>query len=259
MNKFTILLRKDWTESVRKHRLMVLTLVFLSLGILSPVTAKYLPEIVDAIFKAFGEIPDLGLIIPKPVINDSYVQYYKNLTQMGVLIQILVTMGIVSDEKKKGTAILILTKSVSRSMFIVSKYVMSCIVLVISMIPSFVAFYFYTWMLFNEQPLNGAFMGILVFILLLVFIISFTLFASTVAKSTAISAMIALGGYFSISIVSALPRISEYFPMYLLNASFDLSVGAGSISEFIPVIVITAAASVGFMILSVASFRYQEL
>ncbi len=259
MNRFTVLLHKDLIESIRKHRLLVLVLVFLMFGILSPVTAKYLPEIVSLILSSVGEMPDFGIAIPDPVMNDSYVQYYKNMTQMGIFIQILVMMGIVSEEKRKGSAVLILTKSVSRLEFLLSKFVMSVTVIMVSMIPSFVSFYLYTWLLFDEKPLPGAFAGIGIFALLMIFIMSLTFFASTVARSAAISAMIAIGGYFSVSLISAIPKISDYFPMYLLDAAYQISIGVSGAGPFIPAILITAGVIVLLFVLSALSFRYQEL
>lgn len=259
MSRLAVLLHKDWTESLRKHRLLVLVLVFLMFGILSPVTARYLPQIVDLILGSSGDILDMGIVIPDPVLNDSYLQYYKNMTQMGMFVMILVMMGIISDEKRKGTAVLVLTKSVSRQTFILSKYIMAMTVLFLSMIVSYTAFYFYTWMMFDERPLNGAFSGFFMFVLLMAFVMSLTFFASTVARSTALAAMIAIGGYFSVTLVSALPKVSEYFPMYLLDAAYQISIGVSGISGFLPVILISFGGCLLLLFLSIISFRYQEL
>src|SRR5690349_5218749 len=49
MEGFSVFLRKEWREAVRSNRLLVVAAVFLVLGIISPLTAKYTPELLKAI------------------------------------------------------------------------------------------------------------------------------------------------------------------------------------------------------------------
>ncbi|MHB8962101.1 MAG: hypothetical protein ACYC5K_03020 [Saccharofermentanales bacterium] len=58
-------------ESIRKHRLLVMVVVFLLFGIMSPLTAKYMPEILKLALGSSEEVIKLGFNIPDPVINDS--------------------------------------------------------------------------------------------------------------------------------------------------------------------------------------------
>lgn len=259
MKKLGIMLRKEWMESIRKHRLLVMAVVFLLFGIMSPLTAKYMPEIMKLALGSSEEIIKIGFNIPDPVITDSYIQYYKNLTQMGIFVQILVFMGLVSEEKSKGTAVLILTKSVSRQVFMLSKFIMACVVVIVSLVPSYLAFYLYTYLLFDEAPAIASVTGLLMYLVLSLFILAYTFFASTVSKSVAISALIAIGGYFSISIISAIPRISDYFPMKLADAAYQISLGVSSAGEYTKSIFITLAATAVLVAISMMSFRRQEL
>ena len=43
---FWILYRKEWLESWRSYRLLILAIVMVAFGLLSPVTARFTPEIV---------------------------------------------------------------------------------------------------------------------------------------------------------------------------------------------------------------------
>ncbi len=259
MRTLAVMLKKEWMESIRRHRLIVLGAVFLLFGIMSPLTAKFMPEIVKLILGSSEEIAKIGLDLPPPVIKDSYIQYYKNLTQMGIFVQILVFMGLVSEEKSKGTAVLILTKSVSRAVFLMSKFLMACTVVILSLIPSYLAFYLYTYLLFDEAPIAASLTGLLMYLVLSLFILAFTFFASTVSRSLAISALIAIGGYFSISIVSAIPRLSDYFPLKLADAAYQISLGVSTAGEYTKSLAITLAATAVLTAASVLSFRYQEL
>ncbi|MHB8962102.1 MAG: ABC transporter permease [Saccharofermentanales bacterium] len=178
---------------------------------------------------------------------------------MGIFVQILVFMGLVSEEKSKGTAVLMLTKSVTRPVFMLSKFFMACIVVIVSLIPSYLAFYLYTYMLFDEAPKASSATGLLMYLILSLFILAYTFFASTVSKSVAISALISIGGYFTISIISAIPRFSDYFPMKLADAAYQISLGVSTAGEYTKSILITIAAAAVFVAISLMSFRYQEL
>lgn len=259
MRTLKVLVKKEWMESVRKHKLLVLVVVFILFGILSPLTAKYLPEIVNILLAPIEDIPNLGIIIPEPTLNDSFLQYYKNLTQMGIFIQILVFMNIVSSEKRNGTCALLLTKSVSRTTFLLSKFLCATFVLVLSLIPSFIVFYVYTYILFEKVIFLTVILGFLLYILLALFVLALTFMASTLTKSTGIAALISIGGYFFINMVSVIPRISKFSPMKLTEGAFGISTGIGSISDYMWNIIISFLVIVLFLLISILSFKHQEL
>lgn len=259
MRTVRIMLKKELFENHKKSRFVVLGVVFLLFGIMSPLTAKYIHEIIDFIMGMSGDVVEFPMEIPEPSIGDSYVQYYQNMMQMGILAQILVFIGIVSDEKSKGSAGLVLTKSVSRSVFLVSKMISSLITLFITMIPSYAAFYYYTYLLFDEFPSGTAFYGLGVYILFAVFILALTIFASTVASKMVISGLIAIGGYIFMGIMSAVPVISEYFPTKLGEASYLISMGATDVSDYLKSIVVTVVLTAVLLFSCFAVFKKQEI
>ncbi len=254
-----IMFKKECFENYKKNRFLVMAAVLLLFGITSPLTAKYLPEIIKAILGSTENILKLGFQLPTPTIADSYTQYFKNLTQMGIFVQLLLFMGLISEEKSKGTVILVLTKAVPRKTFLLAKFTAGCVVLFASLLVSSMGFYYYTYLLFGEWPAHGALLGIAVYFLFSVFILAYTLFASTMAKSVAISALIAIGGYFSLGIIALLPRISDYFPMKLTDAAYQLSMGVSTVGDYTKSIVVTCIGIVVLLAVSIFSFQRQEL
>lgn len=254
-----VMFKKEMIENYKKNRLIVMAAILLLFGIMSPLTAKYLPEIIKTIMGSTEEVIKLGLLIPTPTIQDSYVQYFKNLTQMGIFVQILIFMGIISEEKSRGTVVLVLTKAVSRPTFLLAKFAAATIVLTVSLFVSSIGFYYYTYLLFDELPGNGTITGILMYFLFSIFILAYTLFASTITKSVAISALVAIGGYFSLSIISILPKISDYFPMKLTDAAYQISMGSSQIGEYSKSIIVTCLGIIALLAISILSFQRQEL
>jgi ABC-2 type transport system permease protein len=254
-----IMLKKETVENIRKSRFFVIGIVFVLFAITSPLTAKYLPEIVSFLLNFSDDALRIPIEFPEPTVYDSYIQWYKNLSQMGILVLIFAFMGMVSDEKSSGSVILVLTKAVPRHTFILMKYLSAAVVLFVTLITSFFVFYYYTFVLFDQRPALSAFTGLFLFYLFSLFILAVTLFSSTLSKKTSISALIALSGYFAMSILSALPFISDYFPTRLTQAAYEISAGVSDMTDFSRSIFVAIAAIVLLNAVSIMTFKKQEL
>ena len=86
-----------------------------------------------------------------------------------------------------------------------------------------------------------------------------TLLAGTVAQSTAMAAVGALGGYFLLSMLSLLPVVKDYTPSALVDQGLLLLVGKSMASELLWPLVATLGLSAALVALAVALFRKQEL
>lgn len=102
--------KKELLSIVKTYRIWVIPSIFLFFALMSPPVAKFAPEIIKTALPK-----GLTLKIPPPTILDAFAQYAKNLTQIGILAVILLSMGLVSEEKAKGTLQLVVTKPVSRA------------------------------------------------------------------------------------------------------------------------------------------------
>ena len=116
MSGFRVLLRKELLEAWRTRRLPAVAVLFLVVGILSPLTARYLNEILAM---ALGD--QLPVTLPVPTAATALDQLLKNLGQMGALAAIALAMGSVSGELDRGTAALVLAQPATRSAFLLAK------------------------------------------------------------------------------------------------------------------------------------------
>ena len=83
---------------------------------------------------------------------DSVAQYLKNTEQFGILLVILLTMGVVAQEKERGTAAMLLTKPVSRSAVILAKWLTGMTILLAGLLVDGLACLAYTAVLFEPLP-----------------------------------------------------------------------------------------------------------
>lgn len=108
MKSFIAFSRKEFIEYLRTYKLFIVIMIFLLLGFLNPITAKYLPEIVSLV------MPEGVMNIPTPTVFDSWAQFFKNVPQMGLIIFLVVFGGVMSNELSKGTLVNILSKGFPR-------------------------------------------------------------------------------------------------------------------------------------------------
>ena len=150
MTGFAVLLRKELAEAWRTRRLPVVAGLFVVIGMISPLTARYLREILQA---ALGD--QLTIPIPAPTAIMAVEQLQKNLAQLGALAAIALAMGSVSGELDRGTAALVLAQPVTRAAFISAKLAALAIVLAISVGLAAVSAWVYTGVLFEPLPVGG--------------------------------------------------------------------------------------------------------
>ncbi len=255
MSGFGLLLRKELLEQTRTMRLYVVAIVFALFAIVSPLTAKYLPEIVKAL--AGDQVSLVGLI-PTPTVGDAVDQFLKNLTQFGALIAILLAMGMVATEKDRGTAAFILTKPVSRGAFLAAKLVAIAGTLLVATIAAGILGYYYTAVLFEALPVGGyAAMCALLWLSLVVFA-ALTFLGSTLTSSSAAGAGIGVVFLVVTGIVAALPNVGRYMPEMLAGPARALALGQGA-HELVGPVAVNVAIVIVAGLLAWVAFRRQEL
>src|SRR3982751_444702 len=118
MTGFGAFLRKEVTEIRRTWRLWVIPGMLVFLGATSPVIAALTPALIKSVA---ASQPGVVMRMPTPRALDAYAQFIKNLDQFVLIAVVSAGAGVVSGERASGTAILALTKPLSRGAFVVAK------------------------------------------------------------------------------------------------------------------------------------------
>ena len=250
---FLTALRKEWLEQWRTHRLLVLGVVLVVFGLLSPLIAKYTPEIIKLIPN--GEA--IAQLIPTPTVMDAVTQYIKNIGQFGVILALLLTMGTVAQEKDKGTAAMMLVKPLPRVTFLVAKFTALGLMFAVTITIASAACYYYTWLLFGALDvlrwlaLNGL---MLVFVLVYV---ALTLFCSVVTKSQTAAGGLAFCLLFILGLTGSIPVLGKYMPGQLLAWGGGLM--AGKAEVFWPALWVSVGIIVVALLGAKLIFEKQEL
>lgn len=253
---FAIAFRKEVTELWRTRRFLVTIAVFVLFGVMSPLLAKFMPEMI----KNMEEAKMFADLIPEPSATDAVTQYLKNLSQFGFITVILLSMGGVVGEKERGVAAVILSKPLPRWVFIGSKFAAQVLMLACGFIISTLGAWYYTAVLFEPVDVGTfALINVLMLIWLSVFA-TVTLLGSVIAKSNGAAAGIGLGASTLILLLGNIPGWGGLMPSGVMAWANQL----GTLSnETVPANGGAVAMSLVLVIMlvigSVAVFEQQEL
>ena len=234
MKGYIAFMKKEVLESLRTYKLLILTSVFFLFGLVSPLTAKLMPEI----FKSLA-LDGIVITIPDPISLDAYAQLFKNLGQMGILVLLLVFSGMLSTEITKGTLINMLTKGLSRSAVILAKFTVALATWTISLLLAFIVNYGYTTYLFGSGNQPNLLFSIFCLWLFGAFLLSVILLSSSFTPGNfgglALTAVLIVG----MMILDVFPKLHLFNPIALASENIALLSGTAKVSDLIPVTILT--------------------
>jgi len=247
--------RKEATEIVRTWRIWVLPGMLLLFAITGPVMAKLTPEIVAA--AAGDQLAAIMKALPAPTYLDSYAQWAKNLTQIALFAIIIIYGALVSGERKSGTAILVLTKPVSRAAFVLAKAVVHSLFLAVTVVIGTLVTWGGTALMFGRAPGGPLWSSVLAWLAFGVLFIAIMTLLSTLMGSQAGAAGVGLGVFALMSVASLWEPLATYSPVGLSSASMVLA--AGKESAILWPVITSVALACGLVALAAWAFKTKEL
>jgi ABC-2 type transport system permease protein len=250
---FLAAIRKELMEQWRTYRFLVLLIVLAFFGMTSPLIAKYTPDIIRLV--PGGE--SLSQVIPVPTVMDAIGQYIKNVSQFGIFMALLLSMGSIVQEKEHGTAAIILAKPLQRRAFLGAKFLALALTFLVSLLVAGIGAYYYTLILFKPTDIgNWLLMNLLIWVYMLVYV-ALTILFSTISRSQAAAAGLSLGTLILLGLVGTLGVIGKYLPAELINWGANIMTGVGSTSWI--ALGVSLALILGSLVIAWLVFDSQEL
>ncbi|NGZ77087.1 ABC transporter permease subunit [Saccharibacillus alkalitolerans] len=256
MRQLTAFMRKEWLESVRTGKVTILLLLFIGFGILNPAIAKLTPRLLTLMSESLSET-GLSVSAVKVDALTSWAQFYKN-APLGLIVFLLVFSGTLTNEYLKGTLINLVTKGLRRWKIIASKGIVLAAFWTAGYWLCYVVTYGYNAYFWDNGAAAHLFFSAFCFYALGIWLISLILAMSAFFGSGS-GVMLGVGGSFLIVyLLGLLPRIAEYLPAYLLNAS-NLTTGNGQPADYAAAIAVTSVWIVLNVVLAVLRFNRKLL
>lgn len=251
---FVPFFRKELAEVLHTWRLWVLPgfLVFSALS--SPIVMYVMPSLVDRL-GASGSTFTIEVKNATPV--DVYIDYVGNLQQLVLFALIIAYGGLISGELRSGTGILALTKPLSRTAYVVTKWLAQASLVIAAALLAALVCLVATSVLFATGPAGALLGATLLWIAYAGFMLAVMLALSSALSSPIAASGAGIGVYASLVLLAAFNVTERYTPAGIPAAMQELIKG-----ENVVWIWPTLTALVGTAILialSVWLFRRREL
>ena len=227
MKAYIAFTKKEGVEGIRTYKLFILLSVFFILGIMNPIFAKITPKLLASL-----TIEGMTLTIPEPTAIDSWMQFYKNVPQMGLIVLVIMFSGGMTGECSKGTFINMITKGLKRSTIIFSKFTMSVCMWTISLALCFMVSTYYTAYYWDIDGIGEILQSVMCLWLFGVFLIAILLLMGTIVKSN-YACLLLVGSVVAILfLINMVPKLQDYNPIRLASDNMSLITGEMVIADF---------------------------
>lgn len=246
------LLTKEVVEAWRTYRLALLCGLFALIGIAVPLLVRFLPRLVRW-FGATGEIglEDVG-------VADVVDMLIRNVTLVGGIAAILLTMGTIAGERRRGTLGLVLSRPVSRAAVLWAKFVALGMAFGLATGLAVLGTWLYSALFFSPQAaLPWGQLGALLWLSLMVHV-AVTLFGSVVAPSSLGAAAVGLGFIAAMSLASSVTSLARLLPVGLADVARAAALEEVS-PDLVPAVTIGVSVAVIAIALAGAWWRFRRM
>ena len=261
MNNYFVFLKKELIESLKTYKFLIMVAVFLFLGMASPVTAVFMPEILRWALSTDPSTAgmDLSMLITDPVAVDSWIQFFTGYVgQMGIFALVIVFSGMLSSEFSRGTLTIMLSKGLSRSTVILSKLTGALIVWTISYALAALVAWAYTVYFFPGERIPNLFPAVLCLWIFGVFLLAMTILMATLTKK-GFACMLLLGASAVVFMILNLsPQIAKYNPASLVDLPVRLISATAVPRQVLPLLVFALTSAAAFTALAIVIFSKRK-
>ncbi len=254
MRGFGAFAAKEMLETRKTWRLWVLPGVLVFLGLTTPIMAAVTPAILRATAQ---RQPGVVIHFPPPTSVDAYLQFMGNLAQLALLVVIITGAAAVAGERRAGTAVLVLTKPLSRAAFVWAKVVANLAILIIATALGAALCIAVTILLFDTAHIAAFLESVALWLALAAMFVCLMVFLSAALDRQAAAAGAGLAVYAAIFAMTGFPLLRDRSPAGLLAANDALLKGRDA--ALAQPLVATLVLAVVFLIAAAWAFRRKEL
>ena len=221
-------MKKEYLEAARTGKVMMIILLFVLFGIMSPAVAKLTPWMMETLSDSMAES---GFIVTNVQVDalTSWTQFFKNIP-IALIAFVLIFSDIFTKEYKSGTLLLILTKGLSRYKVVLAKAVLLLSLWTVGYGICFAITYGYNAYFWDNRIMDHLVFSVTICLMVL--------FSSLLQNNAGV--ILCVGGTVLLAyLLSIIPKVKAYSPTVLMNTNSILT-GAGETDAYIKAIVITA-------------------
>ena len=244
--------RLEWLRLTRTPRAIALAGVYLFFGLLGPVTAKYLQDIVNRVQSG------VQVIVAHPAPKDGIANYISQAGQTGLVIVVVIAASAFTFDARRGLATFLRTRASSMWQLIAPRFAATAAAAVAAYALGTLAAWYETALLLGQPPAWAMLAGLLCGSAFLIFAVSAATAAASVARGTLAAVGVTLAVLLGLPLLGLAGPLHPWLPSTLLTAPVALLAHA-SLSDYLPALGSAAAGSALLLALATSRLARREV
>lgn len=256
MKSLLAFMKKEYLEAARTGKIVILLLLFVLFGIMSPAIAKLTPWMMETLSDSMAES---GLIVTNIQVDalTSWTQFFKNIP-IALIAFVLIFSDIFTKEYKSGTLLLVLTKGLSRYKVVLAKTVLLLLLWTVGYGICFGITYGYNAYFWDNSIINNLLFSVTIWWLFGVWVICLIVLFSSLLQNNA-GVILCVGGTVLLAyLLSIISKVKAYSPTVLINTNSILT-GVEEIDAYVKAIVITVFLCIVCIVVSIPIVNKRQL
>ncbi len=246
--------RLEWLRLVRTPRALAISAVYIVFGLVEPVAAKYLSQIVNHA----GGARNVKISIPPPTPPDGISAYVSEVSTVGLIVVVVIAAGAFNFDGRQGLATFLRTRAASIWQLLTPRFTLNAAAAVAAYLLGTLAAWYETNLLIGSLPAGPMIEGVLCGACYLAFAVALTALATSLVKNTLGAVGLTAVLLLALPIAASYHRIQYWLPSSLVNAPIDLLTGT-HLTRYLPAIGVAVSASVLLLIASATRMRAREV
>lgn len=243
--------RLEWVRLARTGRVLIVIAVFFGMGILGPVTVRYLPEILDATDDgaAIGNLP--------PVTPEAAMaSFLGNAIQFGLLAIAFVGAAALAVDAKPEIAVFFRSRA-SIPQILAPRYVFNAGAAVLGFAVGVVTAVVTSGILIDWPDAADTVVASLLVMVYLLFVVALIALFGSLVRRVAPTALLTIGAVILLGFVGLYEPVEDYLPSHLVGG-FERVVAGGDFTYW-PAIIVTLVLAAGCLWLARIRLEVREV
>lgn len=256
MKPLLAFIKKEFLESIRTGKIIILTLLFILLGIMNPAIAKLTPWIMEMLSDTMIQG---GLIVTNIKVDalTSWIQFFKNIPVL-LITFVMIFSDIFTREYQSGTLVLVLTKGLSKYQVLLAKTAVLLFIWAVEYGIYFAITYGYNAYFWDNSMVNNLFLSITLWWLFGLWVMCLLVLFSSILPNNA-GVTLCMGGTVLLAyLLSIIPKTTAYSPALLININ-ALLMGREEVNTYLKAVVITISMCILCISVSIPILNKREL
>ena len=244
--------RLEWLRLIRTPRLLALIAVYAFFGLLGPVLARYMRQLLE------HTQSNLTITAAEPEPVDAITNFVGQVNQTALVVAVVVAAGSLAFDSRRGISTFLRTRTTTMRELLVPRYTVSAAAVVSAYLVGTLAAWYETSLLIGPLPATDVAYGFLCGATYLLFAVAVPAAAASLARTVLGTVGIAVGLLLVLPVLGSLSVLHDWLPSSLATAPVDL-LGPVGLSDYLPAFGVTGTACAVLLLFAGHRLAHREL